>query len=67
MKPLNQFFNVVWHILGPLVRILHPLEVSGLENLPPNGALLCANHSSNWDPILIGITTPVNYLSLIHI
>lgn len=61
MKPLNRFFNVVWHILGPLVRILHPLEVSGLEHLPPHGALLCANHSSNWDPVLIGITTPVNY------
>ena len=31
MKPLNRFFNVVWHVLGPLVRILHPLEVSGVE------------------------------------
>lgn len=41
MKPLNRFFNVVWHVLGPLVRILHPLEVSGLEHLPPMGHAVC--------------------------
>lgn len=61
MKPLNGFFVFVWHFFGPIFRFLHPIQVEGLEHLPPNGALLCANHSSNWDPVQIVISLPVNY------
>lgn len=61
MKPLNGFFIFVWHFFGPIFRFLHPIQVKGLEHLPPSGALLCANHSSNWDPVQIVISLPVNY------
>ena len=57
----DRFFHFIWTVLGPIFRFLHPLEVSGLENLPAHGAMLCPNHSSLWDPILLAITTPIDY------
>ncbi len=61
MKPHNRFYAFAYHVFGPLVRILHPTTVEGMENLPESGALLCANHSDNWDPVLLAVALPVNY------
>ena len=61
MKPTNGFFVVVYYVLGFLLRIIHPTTVEGLEKLPKSGVLLCPNHSSNWDPVLLGTRLPVNY------
>ena len=61
MKPFNRLFSAAYFVVGFLMDILHPVTVEGLEDLPRSGVLLCPNHSSNWDPGLIGITTPVNY------
>lgn len=30
----------------------------GLENVPEGGALLCGNHASAWDPIIIAVCLP---------
>ena len=57
----EKFFHVVWRVVGPILRFFHPLEISGLENLPASGAMLCPNHSSLWDPVLLAITTPIDY------
>ena len=32
-----------------------------MEKLPKSGVLLCPNHASNWDPVLLGLKLPVNY------
>ena len=61
MKPTNRFFVFVYYVLGFIMRIIHPTTVEGLEKLPKSGALLCPNHSSNWDPVLLGLRLPVNY------
>lgn len=61
MKPLNGFFVFVYYVVGFLVGILHPVRIEGMEKLPKSGALLCPNHSSNWDPVLLGLRLPVNY------
>lgn len=61
MKPLNRFFVFVYYVVGLIVSILHPTSVEGMEKLPESGALLCPNHSSNWDPVLLGLRLPVNY------
>lgn len=61
MKPLNRFFVFVYYVVGFLVGILHPTTVEGMERLPKSGVLLCPNHSSNWDPVLLGLKLPVNY------
>lgn len=60
-KPHNRFFAFVYHVLGAVVRVWHPFSVEGLENVPESGALLCPNHASNWDPILVVLALPVNY------
>ena len=61
MKPTNRFFVFVYYVLGFIMRIIHPTTVEGLEKLPKSGVLLCPNHSSNWDPVLLGLRLPVNY------
>lgn len=61
MKPTNKFFVFVYYVAGFVIKLLHPTTVEGLENLPSGGVLLCANHSSNWDPLILATRLPVNY------
>ena len=46
------FFGIIW-VLAQILRLLYRIEVKGLENLPRNGVLLCPNHASDLDPVLI--------------
>ena len=61
MKPLNRFFVFIYYLVGLIADILHPVTVEGLERLPKSGALLCPNHASNWDPILLATALPRDY------
>lgn len=61
MKPITCFFTIVYYIGRVLTAILYPTTVEGMEKLPKNGVLLCPNHASNWDPILVALRLPVNY------
>lgn len=57
---MNLFYRIVWtlgHILYPLFRI----EVKGRENLPKGGVILCPNHATDIDPVLIALCLPINY------
>ena len=56
----NKFYEIMWAIFRPIVLLLHPIDVKGLENLPDEPVLLCANHSSNWDPVLMIAALPQN-------
>lgn len=49
----NSFYSAMWRLLRPLVLLFHPIEVRGRENLSNETVLICANHSSAWDPILM--------------
>lgn len=60
-KPLSALFHAAYYVVGFLLDILHPVRVEGLEDLPDGGVLLCPNHSSNWDPVLVALKLPVNY------
>ncbi|WP_298030620.1 1-acyl-sn-glycerol-3-phosphate acyltransferase [uncultured Dysosmobacter sp.] len=60
-KPTTPLFTVAYYLIKLVVSILHPTTVEGLEDLPEGGVLLCPNHSSNWDPLLLGVRLPVNY------
>lgn len=60
MKPINRLFAVLYTVLGPVVRLLFPVEVEGLENVPAGGVLFCPNHTSNADPLVIASVLPVN-------
>lgn len=49
-------------VLGPLVRLLMRVEVKGKENIPLTKGepplVLCCNHLSMWDPILLVVCFP---------
>ena len=60
-KPISRLFTCVYYVLGGVVRLLYPVRVEGLEELPQSKVLLCPNHTSNWDPILIALHLPVDY------
>ncbi len=49
----NPFYTAMWRLGRPILLLLHPIDVKGKENLPEEPVLLCANHSSAWDPILL--------------
>lgn len=60
-QPFGKFFNVLYCVVTVVMKILFPTTVEGLEKLPKESVLLCANHSSNWDPILVVLALPMNY------
>ena len=55
---MTKFYRIIYAILGPVIRLLFPCRVVGLENIPEGGVLFCANHVSGWDPIIIAIALP---------
>lgn len=58
---MNGFFRFVYRFLNSFLFFFFPVEVIGVENLPKHGALLCPNHASNWDPILVALKLPIDY------
>ena len=58
---MNAFFRLAHLLLAPVFRCMFRVEVKGLEILPRSGVMLCPNHSSNWDPLLMLSVLPVDY------
>lgn len=53
----SKLYKYIVMILRPFVRILYRLEVIGIENVPNEGGfIICPNHTSNADPVLLAIT-----------
>ena len=64
---MTRFYRVLHVLLFPILWLLFPFTVSGLENLPKDRAVvLCANHAHAIDPFLICAalprTTPVRIM-----
>ena len=51
----NVFYRRIHWLLAPLVRLVFPLDVRGRENLTDEAVVLCPNHSSALDPILLAV------------
>ena len=60
-QPFGPFFPLIFTVAKWICRLLHPVTVQGLENLPRHGALLVANHASNWDPLVLATALPMDY------
>lgn len=42
-----------------IFNIFYKIEIEGIDNIPKEGrAILCANHLSNLDPVILGIVCP---------
>jgi 1-acyl-sn-glycerol-3-phosphate acyltransferase len=55
----SMLYRIIKFILGPFFKILYRIRVEGRENLPEGGPLIvCANHSSLVDPIILAIVMP---------
>lgn len=55
---MTKFYRIIYTIAAPIIHLLFPCRAVGLEHLPEGGALLCANHASGWDPIVIALQLP---------
>ncbi|WP_353097122.1 lysophospholipid acyltransferase family protein [Tissierella praeacuta] len=52
-------YNVIKTIIGTLFRLFYRIEVHGKENILKEGrVILCSNHISNLDPIVLSIVFP---------
>ena len=57
MKKYNmtRFYRFWYGIIPPIAKLFYRVDLNGQEKQPPQGPyILCANHLSNLDPILIG-------------
>ncbi|SEF76432.1 1-acyl-sn-glycerol-3-phosphate acyltransferase [Caloramator fervidus] len=52
-------YNVLKFIAKIVFNLIYKIEVVGLENIPEKeGALICPNHYTWADPVIVGIVTP---------
>lgn len=53
------FYTFAKSLVKGIFKILYRIEVEGIDHIPKEGrAILCANHISNLDPIVLGIICP---------
>lgn len=53
------FYRFIRLIASTVFRLVYRIEVNGLNNIPNNGrAILCSNHVSLLDPIILAISVP---------
>ena len=60
------FYSFARSVVNTVMKPIYRIEVIGKENIPSEGGvLLCANHISNLDPLIVGITTkrPVHFMA----
>ena len=54
----NEYYVKTWDRLYKIVTTLYPIDVSGIENVPDEPVLFCANHSAWIDPVLVVAALP---------
>ncbi len=52
---IKGWYRFIVAILTPLVHLVYPHRVVGKERLPEGSVMICANHSSYIDPILLAV------------
>lgn len=60
------FYKTVKVLVKGFLRVFFRVEIEGKENIPQEGScLICANHSSNWDPVfLVALTNrKINFMA----
>lgn len=60
------FYRFARGLLSIIFRLIYRFEVTGIENIPEKGrAILCSNHTSVLDPIVLGISIkrPISFMA----
>lgn len=60
------FYNTVKTLVKGFINVFFRVEVEGKDNIPAEGScLICANHSSNWDPVFLVALTKrkINFMA----
>ena len=53
------FYKTCYCIGNTVFRIVFRFNVLGKENIPKKGSIiLCSNHTSNFDPLILGLAIP---------
>ena len=52
---MTGLYRLAWSIGGPLYQFLYRLRFPGREQFPEGACIVCANHSSMKDPILLAL------------
>ena len=56
---MTKFYRFAKIVAGPLYRIMFRFRVTGKENIPAEGGvILCANHTSMQDTVVLGVACP---------
>ncbi len=50
---MNGYYRFVYWVLRIVYIVIYPWRVIGAKNIPQGGALICPNHTSNIDPVLV--------------
>lgn len=54
IKQNEKLYNIIRSLCIGISKILFKSKIEGIENIPEEGpVMLCSNHISNWDPILL--------------
>ena len=53
-------YVIAW-VLGRVLLWLYRVEIRGVKALPKGGVLLCPNHATDLDPVLIALCLPLDY------
>ncbi len=60
-------YSVLCTLFSPLIKVVFRMRIAGTEHIPPAGKLiLCSNHRSVMDPILLGVSVgkrPIRYMA----
>lgn len=52
------FYKFAKALVWLFFHVFYRVELKGMENLPEEGALICPNHFSLYDPLLIAVSLP---------
>ncbi|MBR6812631.1 MAG: 1-acyl-sn-glycerol-3-phosphate acyltransferase [Oscillospiraceae bacterium] len=61
MKSTHRAYKILWHVLWPFVMLFNRPVVNGVENIPEGAAVICANHRSMMDPLILAIGVGCKY------
>lgn len=52
------FYSFMRGAVKIYLTLRYKIDVKGLENIPKGGAVIAANHHSNWDPVVVAVSCP---------